>query len=351
MPDRGPGVTGAPNDRLARMLRDLEAEVAELRRSRVTITSLPLPVSMGQWTFTEVDGALQATSPDGGTLTGGGPKGDPGDNGHDGNDGANGADGASLRGGSGAPASGLGGVGDIYFDESGLMGYGPKDASTGWSASFPLQAADVVATISDLGHRTARLSGSWYPTFPTTNGALILDGTASGVLSATGNIVFVPIRYPWQLSTTQLRYKIARATAAGNSVRLGIYSASAATNLPTGVPTVLGTDSTATAAERTVTFSSFTFQAGIPYWLAMQFQTMTNLQINGTVGQPAGHNPTTTAFNYTSPTLSASLLTKLNSDIGGYAAGLPSNPTFALTDILVSTAASLGTPLVMFKAT
>ena len=53
-------------------------------------------------------------------LSGGpvGPKGDPGTNGTDGDDGAAGTNGASVRTGTGAPAAGLGAVGDVYIDSA-----------------------------------------------------------------------------------------------------------------------------------------------------------------------------------------------------------------------------------------
>jgi hypothetical protein len=72
-------------------------------------------------------------------LSGGpvGPKGDPGTNGSNGTPGTNGTDGSSVRTGAGAPAAGLGNVGDVYIDSATGDLYA-KDAD-GWTKTGSLK--------------------------------------------------------------------------------------------------------------------------------------------------------------------------------------------------------------------
>jgi hypothetical protein len=82
---------------------------------------------------------------DGGTwtvitnLSGGppGPKGDPGDDGINGAPGTNGDDGASVLTGAGAPAAGLGNVGDVYIDSTSGNLY--TKGAGGWAVSGNLK--------------------------------------------------------------------------------------------------------------------------------------------------------------------------------------------------------------------
>ena len=349
MADRSPGVTGAPDDQLARRIRSLREEVARLRRTRVTIGDLPLPVTMADWTFAEVDGHLQATNPLGAKLAGSGEPGPKGDTGENGLDGAPGLPGRSFLGGPAAPLSTDGVTGDFYVEETNHLLWGPKDASRGWVTQFPF-SLDPVQSIPDIGWATAKISNSWYPMIPHSNSASLFHGTNLGFPSS-GGIAFCPAVFPWRMSTTALKYRIQQATA-GASARFGVY-ASSAVGLPTGAPTILNTDSLAATGERTVTFSSFTFERSRLYWVAMQVSSVSALQINGICIQAGGYADAYGAFNYPSPPNNSSVLSLFNTDaqVGGYAAGLPTNPTFvsgnSRTNISTGTD---GTPLLLFRA-